>query len=64
MSMDFPATPTVGDVHAFTNDKDRKTNFEWDGITWNRMDGTPSSPAPPAPHAGDAKPTTVPGTAY
>jgi hypothetical protein len=44
MSMGFPANPAVGDVHAFTDDRGRKTNFEWDGITWNRMDDPPLPP--------------------
>jgi hypothetical protein len=42
-SMDFPANPAVGDVHAFTDDKGCKINFEWDGITWNRV----ADPPPP-----------------
>jgi hypothetical protein len=44
--MDFPANPAVGDVHSYTDDRGRKTNFQWDGISWNRMDDIPS-PAPP-----------------
>jgi hypothetical protein len=45
--MNFPANPAVGDVHTYTDDLGRKTNFQWDGISWNRMDDTPSAPAPP-----------------
>jgi hypothetical protein len=45
--MNFPADPVVGDVHTYTDDRGRKTNFQWDGISWNRMDDPPSSPAPP-----------------
>jgi hypothetical protein len=56
MSMDFPANPAVGDVHTFTDDKGRKVNFEWDGITWNRTDNTP----PPPPVRQSAKPLTPP----
>jgi hypothetical protein len=48
MSMDFPANPAVGDIHVFTDDTGRKIKYEWDGITWNRVDDRPPSPAPPA----------------
>jgi hypothetical protein len=44
MSMNFPASPAVGAVHAFADDRGRTTSFEWDGITWNRMD-EPARPA-------------------
>jgi hypothetical protein len=37
--MNFPANPAVGDVHTYTDDLGRKTNFQWDGISWNRMGG-------------------------
>jgi hypothetical protein len=47
MTMNFPAKAAVGDVHTFTDDKGHTTNFQWDGISWNRMDDIPSSPAPP-----------------
>jgi hypothetical protein len=45
MSMDFPDNPAVGDVHVFTDGTGRKIKFEWDGITWNRM----NDPQPPPP---------------
>jgi hypothetical protein len=46
MSMNFPANPAVGDIHVFTDDTGRKINFEWDGITWNRVDNRPPPPPP------------------
>jgi hypothetical protein len=42
--MDFPANPAVGDVHTYTDDTGRKINFQWDGISWNRMDDPSASP--------------------
>jgi hypothetical protein len=54
MSMDFPANPAVGDVHSYTDDRGRKTNFQWDGISWNRMDDTP--PPPPVRKAQSESP--------
>jgi hypothetical protein len=46
MSMGFPANPAVGDTHAYT-DAGRTTYFQWDGISWNRLDAPPPPPAPP-----------------
>ena len=49
MSMGFPTGTAAGDVHVYTDDAGRKINFEWDGITWNRMDGTPRPAVRPGP---------------
>jgi hypothetical protein len=54
MSMNFPANPAVGDVHVFTDATGRKINFQWDGITWTRMDDpSPSAAARPGPRRRD-----------
>jgi hypothetical protein len=45
MSMNFPANPAVGDVHVFTDATGRKINFQWDGITWTRVDDPSPSAA-------------------
>jgi hypothetical protein len=50
MSMNFPANPVVGDVHALTDDMGRTTNFQWDGICWCRTDDpSPAAAVRPGP---------------
>jgi hypothetical protein len=66
MSMNFPAKAAVGAVHAFTDDRGHKTYFQWDGITWNRMDDpSPMAAARPGPkgprnRGDDEQPTARP----
>jgi hypothetical protein len=37
--------PWALSAHAFTDDRGRTINFQWDGISWNRLDAPPPPPA-------------------
>jgi hypothetical protein len=54
-TMGFPTGTAAGDVHVYTDDAGRKINFQWDGITWNRMD----DPLRPAVRTGPKGPRTT-----
>jgi len=64
--MNFPANPAVGDIFAYADATGRRVRFEWDGITWNRLDDpSPKAAARPGPkgprnRGDDEQPTARP----